>query len=63
MNVEFKSSLGIKKRQKDLTEREFKALNDAINLFEEENPTRRKLVVDLDFVVPLIKILREKEEE
>ena len=54
MNVELKSSLGIKKRQKDLTEKEFKALNDAINVFEDENPKRRKLVVDLDFVVPLI---------
>ena len=62
MNVELKSNLGIKKRQKGLTEKEFKALNDAINLFEEENPKRRKLVVDLDFVVPLIILLRNEEE-
>lgn len=61
MNIEFKSKLGIKKIQKVLIETEFKALNDAINAFEEENPKRRKLSVDLDFVVPLIILLRSKE--
>ncbi len=63
MLVEFKSNESHSKRKKELTEEEFKAINDAVNVFEEENPRRKKLLVDLDFIVPLIKLLRDKEEE
>lgn len=62
MIVEFKSSMGCSKRQKELTDKEFKIINNAINQFEEENPRRKKLVIDLDFVVPLIKLLRNKKK-
>jgi hypothetical protein len=62
MYIEFKSNIGCGKRQKELTEREHKVLNDIINQFEEDNPRRKKIMIDLDFVVPLIVSLREKEK-
>jgi len=61
MQVEFKSNESHKKMKKQLTDAEFKAINDAINVFEDENPRRKKLLVDLDFIVPLIHLLRDKE--
>ena len=63
MLVEFKTSIGYKKQIKQLTEQEFKAVNDAINKFEEDNPRRKKLVIDFDFIVPLLQLLRNDEDD
>lgn len=62
MIVEMRSTGGVSKQQSELTEDESKAVSDAINIFEELFPRRKKLVIDLDFIVPLIKILRIEEE-
>lgn len=61
MIVEMRSSDGVGKQQNELTEDESKAISDAINIFEELYPRRKKLVIDLDFLIPLIKILRAEE--
>jgi len=61
MIVEMRSSDGVGKQQSELTEDENKAISNAINIFEENYPRRKKLVIDLDFLIPLIKILRIEE--
>lgn len=61
MIVEMRSTDGVSKQQSELTEDEGKAISNAINTFEELFPRRKKLVVDLDFIVPLIKILRAED--
>jgi hypothetical protein len=59
MLVEFKSNESQRKMKKQLTEAEWKAVNDAINVFEDINPRRKKLLIDMDFIIPLIHLLRE----
>ena len=60
MLVEFKSNESQRKMKKQLTEEEWKAVNNAINVFEDVNPRRKKLLVDMDFIIPLIHSLREE---
>ena len=62
MVVEMVSKVGVGKQTKKLTQEESEAINDAINLFEQENPRRRKLTIEVDFLVPLLESLRDKEE-
>lgn len=61
MIVEMVSGIGVGKQAKRLTQDETKAINDAINLFEQECPRRRKIVLEMDFLVPLIESLRKEE--
>ena len=62
MVVEMVSSVGVGKQTGKLTQEESKAINDAINLFEQENPRRKKIVLEFDFLAPLLESLRNKEE-
>ena len=59
MLVEYKSDYSHRKMKKELTEEEWQAINDAINIFEDANPRRKKLLVDMGFIIPLIHALRE----
>jgi hypothetical protein len=54
-----KSNKGVGRQSALLTPEENQAISNAINQFEEDNPRKKKIVLDMDFLVPLVVKLRD----
>ena len=52
------SNKGVGKQTARLSPAETTIINESINQFEDDNPRRKKIILDMDFLVPLIVKLR-----
>jgi hypothetical protein len=59
MIIKMISNIGVGKQSKRISPVEEAIMHEAIDQFEKDNPRRKNIQLDMDFIVPLITKLRQ----